>query len=80
MEISIKGMHQMNDESIKDAYVYFYITIEQNEHFGEKNIIVKCYNAMMIEFLKGELVIRDIQISELINRAIRIINTNNLLK
>ena len=80
MEISIRGIDKLDDESIKDAFIYFYIVIEENEHFREKNIIVKCYNTMMIEFIKGELTIRDIAISNLITKAIRIIDVNKSLK
>lgn len=75
----ITVMHLFDDETIKDAYIYFYIAIEENEEC-ERNKIIKLFNTNMLEYIKGELTIRDVQITPLINRAVRIIDVNKKLK
>lgn len=80
MQIQVSGINLMDDESVKNAYIYFYIAIEENTYFEERNPIVKVFNTSMIEFIRGELQIRDINISPLITRAITIISINKKVK
>jgi len=80
MQLQLTEISKVDDDSIKDAYIYFYIAIEQCEHFGEKNIIAKAVNTSMINILKEELKIRDIDISKLITRAITIIKINSMIR
>ncbi|MGZ6554892.1 MAG: hypothetical protein ACXVDV_20050 [Bacteroidia bacterium] len=77
-ELNIDLKNETN-ENIENAYIYLYCTIEDNEYFKEKNIIIKSILCGYKHLLTVELGIRDINIAKLINRANAIIQINRSL-